>query len=66
MITPKDVEVALQEIQAVAADDEVAHSKRDDLWWRVLTAIASGAPEPGLLAAIALRTEKIEFVRWDA
>jgi hypothetical protein len=56
----------LERIRAMAGDDESAHSAEDDFRAAVLMDIANGAPNAKELAAIALRTEEIDFARWCA
>jgi hypothetical protein len=66
VVTVKDIAARLEEIRAIATDDEMAHSAEDDLWRDVLTAIAAGSPDAALLAAKALESWEIEFSRWCA
>jgi hypothetical protein len=56
----------LDRIRAMAGDDEAAHVAEDAFRAAVLVDIASGAPNAAALAAIALRTEEIDFARWCA
>jgi hypothetical protein len=56
----------LERIRAMAGDDESAHGAEDDFRAAVLADIAAGAPNAAELAAIALRTEEIDFARWCA
>lgn len=65
-LTPEDIARRLAAIHAVADDDEAAHGMADDLHHEVLAAIAAGAPDAGVLAAAALRTETLGFARWCA
>ena len=64
--TLDDVKRRVQGIAAVAGDDEVAHSREDDLHQDVLRAVAAGHPDSGKLARAALRTRRIMFKRWYA
>jgi hypothetical protein len=58
-----EVEAAVQHIEAIKDDDEMAHSAEDDLYEQVLRHHAAlGCP----LAAAALKTRKIRFARWCA
>lgn len=66
-MTPAEVLRRVEEIRALAWDDEVAHSREDDLHRDVLVAIAQGrATDPTALAEAALMTWKIDFARWCA
>ena len=56
----------LERIRAMADDDEAAHSAEDAFRAAVLADIANGADNAAELAAIALRTEEIDFARWCA
>lgn len=66
MITVEEALTRVQDIRDMAGDDEVAHSSEDALRDDVLVAIASGSPDAGELARIALQTGKIRFARWCA
>lgn len=61
-----EVESRIEGIRAVAGDDEVAHSREDELRDDVLKAIAEGASNAAELAGAALSTRDIEFARWCA
>lgn len=64
VITPEDVQERIEQIRAVARDDETAHSNEDELHQGVLRAIAEGRAEDARLCAfIALSTREIEFCR---
>lgn len=67
MITQKEAADAAADILHSStmggADEEALHSAEDRLWARVLEAIATGAPQPDILAAIALRTRRATFTR---
>jgi hypothetical protein len=66
-VTPDDVRNRVTEIEGLAYDDEAAHAREDDLYRDLLTAIGNGVcQEPGLCAAIALRTQSLRFRRWCA
>jgi hypothetical protein len=48
-------------------DPEGAHSREDDLYLQLLTAIANGKCEnPALCAKIAIQTQELDFARWCA
>ena len=66
MLTVDEVRRRVEEIRAIAGDDEAAHSDEDSLRDLVLCAIADGAPNAAELAAEALKTGEIEFARWCA
>lgn len=65
-MTVDDVKQRIEEIKALASDDEVAHSKEDSLRHAVLKAIAAGAPNAAGLASAVLLTSEIDFRRWYA
>lgn len=65
-LTAETIARRLAEIHEVRGDDEAAHGLADDLHQEVLAAIAAGAPDAGVLAAAALRTETLGFARWCA
>lgn len=66
-MTVYDVELAVESIRAIAADDEEAHIREDNLYQQVLTAIAERrTDDPSGIAAAALKTRAIEFSRWCA
>lgn len=69
----KDVEMRVQRIREIAADDESAHGEEDQLHQDVLAEIVrqgkepeDGASSPFALAEAALKTVEIEFARWCA
>ncbi|MEJ8654830.1 hypothetical protein WKI65_44030 [Streptomyces sp. MS1.AVA.3] len=62
-LTVEDIDHRLAEIHAERRDDETAHGLEDALHRDVLAAIAAGAPDAPLLAAAALHTEAIDFIR---
>ncbi|RLU81209.1 hypothetical protein CTZ27_33160 [Streptomyces griseocarneus] len=62
----EDVAHRLAEIAHHQDDDEVAHGLEEQLHSDVLRAIAAGAPDAQILAAAALRSETIDFARWNA
>lgn len=66
-MTPHWVEGRVRDIEAIAGDDEAAHSEEDSLWEAVLLAIANGeTADPAACARAALETKKIKFERWCA
>ena len=67
-MTLDEVRTRVDEIRAVASDDESAHSKEDDLYEDVLRAVMEDDCEPSAsdLAATALTTKAINFARWTA
>jgi hypothetical protein len=64
-MSKKDVMKILMQIKKLSTTDfEAAHSMEDQLYFDVLTAIADNDCEsPSLLASVALRSQKIEFIR---
>lgn len=67
MITTRDeLHAAIDALEAVTADDEMAHSEEDRIHREVLEGIANGAPNPAGLAALALKTRELDFSRWCA
>lgn len=62
-MTVNDVKKRVAKIAATKGDDEVAHSMEDSLYEDVLQAIADNHPDPGGLAAEALKTRDIRFDR---
>lgn len=66
MLTFEEVAAEVERIRAMAGDDERAHSAEDDLWEKVLIAVAEGHPDAAQLALVALRTKEIDFARWCA
>lgn len=66
-MTPDAVRQRVAAIEAVASDDEQAHGLEDELYRELLEAIANDTcQEPRLCAAIALRTQLVQFARWGA
>ena len=67
-MTNEEAEKLLAEVVKYAndRDHEGAHIERDNLYRDVLRAIAAGADNARELAAIALRSEDVEFSRWYA
>lgn len=66
-MTPKDVQVRVDDISRMANDDEMAHSYEDDLHQSVLQAISNGrCNDPQEYAKLALTTLDIKFNRWCA
>ena len=69
MLTIDQVRASVREIRKVAesGDNEVAHSKEDELHQSVLDAIAKGECEnPQECARIAIKTLGFKFHRWMA
>jgi hypothetical protein len=62
-MTINDIRLAVQKIRECADDDEMAHSKEDDLYIAVLKAIADGKAGPRH-AAEALKAQAIDFARY--
>ena len=66
-MTPDDVRKEIENIRAMQGDPEGAHSREDDLYLQLLTAIANGKCEnPALCAKIAIQTQELDFARWCA
>ena len=65
-MTTDQAQERVRQIEAMAGDDEGAHSEEDRLRGAVLRAIADGNPDAAELARIALLTDDIEFARWCA
>lgn len=61
-----DVSGELGRIRSLAGDPEAAHGAEDDLYRRVLEAIANRTTEvlPRTLARRALDSQQIDFPRW--
>jgi hypothetical protein len=53
----------VRRVGAHSAEPETAHSMEDALYLGVLGAIAQGAPQPSVLAAAALTTQRYGFER---
>ena len=67
VMTIKDIQEAIEKIEAVKNDDEAAHTYEDDLHKDVLHAIADGtAEDPRAMAELTLTTVDIKFARWCA
>jgi hypothetical protein len=66
MLTQIQVRSRLKAIERMRDDDEAAHSNVDALHRDVLRAIADGHPDAKKLAALALKTQGIDFSRWCA
>lgn len=67
MITRLDIRKLVGEISEIMDDDEVAHSKEDDLYEMVLKAISqNNTDDPVGLCLEALKTKKMAFSRWCA
>lgn len=63
----EDVERLLARIRVAPVDDEHAHGLQDDLYEKVLGAIAHrDTPGPVALADAALGVKAIDFARWYA
>ena len=59
----------VERIRASAGDCEIAHGMEDDLYLRVLRAIADGSipsDEVSACAALAIQAADIDFARWCA
>jgi hypothetical protein len=65
-VTTKEAIKRIEEIKAIAGDDERAHGEEDEFRGDVLRAIADGAPNTQELARLALTTGEIDFQRWCA
>jgi len=68
-MTLEEAENAVAEIERTKDDDEHAHGAEDHLRESVLAVIAAGKiskQKMAKLAAIALKTSKINFSRWCA
>ena len=66
-MTIDQVRAGVEAIRAVAADDEAAHAREDELHQDVLRCIATGEIDDAkACAAEALKTCDIEFARWCA
>lgn len=61
-----EVQRRVVEISVASYDDEKAHCLDDQLRADVLRAIANGASDAAELAAAALATDALGFVRWCA
>ena len=66
-VTPESVRAAVASIAEVAGDDEVAHSRTDEMYIALVLAIAEGrCTDPPLCCSFALAVEEIDFERWCA
>lgn len=66
-MTLDDVRKRVAEIDAMSGDDEAAHAAEDQLHEDVLRYIArANGAAIGRLAAEALKTRDIDFMRWCA
>lgn len=62
-----DVDRAIKEILRTAADDEMAHTLEDELYEKLLGAIAKGeCDDPRECARVALTSKSVNFGRWCA
>ncbi len=69
MLTINEIKERLKTIKRIAEednDDEVAHSREDELYQDVLKAISEGHPNAIELAKLALTSSNITFCRWCA
>lgn len=66
MITIAEIKKWIEEIKQLGYDPEIAHSKEDDLFRDVLTAIAKDPTHAQALAKEALKATKLDFERWKA
>jgi hypothetical protein len=49
------------------SDDEVAHSREDDMAWEIIEAIAKDdCEDPQACCDLALKSQKLDFARWCA
>jgi hypothetical protein len=65
-MTLEEVRKRIAEIKEISHDGEAAHSKEDDLYFDVLTAIAEGHPDAQELAREALKADEIPYHKWFA
>jgi hypothetical protein len=70
-MTIAEARARVDEIRAIAEDDEAAHSKEDDLHVAALRQVAEARTawerdNAALVASIALETVAIKFARWCA
>jgi hypothetical protein len=65
-MTVEQVKERVEEIDACSSDYEGAHILEDDLYEKVLQAVAAGAENARELASEALKAKAIEFSRWYA
>jgi hypothetical protein len=65
MLTVKDIQERVIDINKWKSDDEKAHGMEDSLWKEVLEAISKGdCDDATLCAAEALKTRELDFQRW--
>ena len=62
----EDVKKRVDKIKEKITDDEIAHGMENQLWQDVLQAIADGVENPAELAKEALKTNEVDFCRWNA
>jgi hypothetical protein len=63
----EEIRKRIDDIKAMAADDQLAHEAEDGLWRDVLQTIADGAcDDPTAAARLVLTTSEIDFARWCA
>jgi CHASE3 domain sensor protein len=66
-MTLEEIQKRVEDIRATAGDDEVAHSREDDLRKDFIEYVASLQNESlAAKARAVLETEKIDFYRWCA
>jgi len=65
-MTECEIMSRVNKIEAVAGDDERAHSMEDSLYEDVLRYMATLNHECSRLAVAALKTKEIDFERWCA
>lgn len=65
-MTVDELNKRIEYLKSIADDDEMAHAVEDEIRTQVLLAIMNGAENPRELAALALTTDDIDFVRWYA
>ena len=66
-MTPDDVRDAVALIKKCTHDNEAAHAQEDDLYLRLLRAIADGScSDPAACAREAIKTQEADFQRWCA
>ena len=66
-MTPDSVREAVRDINEMADDPEIAHSREDTLYRELLQAIAANvADDAQECARIALTSQDIDFPRWMA
>lgn len=65
-MTVEEVKKRVEQIDVCSSNYEGAHILEDDLYEKVLQAVAAGAENARELATEALKTKTIEFSRWCA